>query len=300
VTPRDVGPIELSAPAKLTLSLSITGRRRDGYHLLESEMVTLDLADTLYVDEIDQADGVEGEGVEGEGVEGGVIEVPRLTVSTAAGSPAEGWDGSVPTGPDNLVARALATVGRAAWVHVEKRVPPGAGLGGGSADAAAILRWAGCTDLDVAAGLGADVPFCVTGGRALVRGVGEEIEPLAYEDRRFTLLLVPFGMDTGAVYRAWDEMSPDGRRPTPPSTNDLEPAALAVEPRLARWRDRLREMTGCPPRLAGSGSTWFVEGWPEDLGIDDLRPRIGDEEARLVAVHTVAPLPPVPPSLVGA
>ncbi len=78
--------------------------------------------------------------------------------------------------------------------------PPGAGLGGGSADAAAILRWAGCADLALAAGLGADVPFCLVGGRALVRGIGEDVTPLPFEDRRFTLFLLPFGVDTGAVY----------------------------------------------------------------------------------------------------
>ena len=148
-----------------------------------------------------------------------------------------------------------------AKVHVVKRIPPGAGLGGGSTDAAAILRWAGCTDQRVAVRLGADVPFCLAGGRATVRGVGEKVEGLPFKERPFILLLVPFGVDTGAVYRVWDELAARKGRPVSrPQSNQLEAAAVAVEPRLARWRARFEELTGQPPRLAGSGSTWFVEG----------------------------------------
>ncbi len=87
-------------------------------------------------------------------------------------------------------------------------------------------------------------------------GVGEVVQPLPFEARTFTLLTPPFGVSTPAVYRAWDELG--GPRADGP--NDLEPAALAVEPRLAAWRDRLGEATGATPVLAGSGSTWFVEG----------------------------------------
>jgi 4-diphosphocytidyl-2-C-methyl-D-erythritol kinase len=156
----------------------------------------------------------------------------------------------------NLVHRALALVGRPAAARIVKRIPPGAGLGGGSSDAAAVLRWAGLTDLAAAARLGADVPFCLVGGRARVRGIGEQVEPLAFEARTLTLLTPPFGCSTVAVYGAWDDLG----GPSSARGNDLEPAALAVEPRLARWRDRLSELSGQEPRLAGSGSTWFVEG----------------------------------------
>jgi len=111
--------------------------------------------------------------------------------------------GAVPPGPENLVVRALATVGRRARVRLSKRVPAGAGLGGGSSDAAAVLRWAGALDPAVAAGLGADVPFCVVGGRALVGGIGELVEPLGFE--AFTAVLVTPGLavPTPEVYRAW-------------------------------------------------------------------------------------------------
>jgi len=243
-----------AAPAKLTLSLRITGVRADGYHLLESEMVTLDLADTLVVDDIPSgaADGV-----------------PGLTVETEWPRGAAGWR-DLELGPDadNLVTRALAATGRTARVRLVKRIPPGAGLGGGSADAAAVLRWAGCTDLAVAASLGADVPFCVTGGRALVTGIGEVLHRQPFEERSFVLLLPPFGVDTAAVYRAWDAMAADGRLPDPGTvTNELEAAALATEPRLLPWRHALEEVTGRAARLAGSGSTWFVEGTPSELGL---------------------------------
>jgi len=112
------------------------------------------------------------------------------------------------------------------------------------------------TDLDVAVALGADVPFCLLGGRARVTGVGEIVDPLPVEARTFTLLTPPFGVSTPAVFLAWDDLG----GPAADGPNDLEAAALAVEPRLAEWRDRLGEATGLTPALAGSGSTWFVEG----------------------------------------
>ncbi len=227
------GLVRIDAPAKLTVSLRVTGVRDDGYHLIDAEMVTLDLADTLEIEP-------DGEGLELR-YDGPAAAQPGLPVTL---------------GPDNLVARALAAVGRRARVRIVKRIPAGAGLGGGSADAAAILRWAGCTDLAVAARLGADVPFCLVGGRARVTGIGDVLEPLPHQARAFTLVIPPFGCSTPAVYRAWDALG----GPTAKGENDLEPAALAVEPRLEPWRNRLEEATGRRPTLAGSGSTWFVDG----------------------------------------
>ena len=212
------------APAKLTLSLRITGVRHDGHHLLDAEMVAIDLADVLTF--------TPGDGLE-------VLHAPGLE-----------------TGDTNLVRRALRAVGRTADVLLEKHVPVGGGLGGGSADAAAVLRWAGCFDVAVAAGLGADVPFCLLGGRARVTGVGDVVQPLPFEARTFTLLTAPEPVSTARVYAAWDELG----GPTAEGPNDLEPAALEVAPGLARSRDRLGEATGKTPTLAGSGGTWFVEG----------------------------------------
>ncbi|MCY3911490.1 MAG: 4-(cytidine 5'-diphospho)-2-C-methyl-D-erythritol kinase [bacterium] len=218
----------LIAPAKLTLSLSITGVRTDGYHLIDAEMVSLGLADTL---EIEPGEGITIVGA-------GDIDLA-----------------------DNLITRALRLVGRTARVTVRKQIPTGAGLGGGSADAAAILRWAGYSDVQGAAQLGADVPFCLVGGRARVQGIGELVQPLEHVSRTLTLLIPPFGCSTPAVYRRWDDMGgPEGN-----SGNDLEPAALEVEPRLDQYRRKLEEATGQTARLAGSGSTWFVEGaYPGD------------------------------------
>ncbi|HEX4539830.1 MAG TPA: 4-(cytidine 5'-diphospho)-2-C-methyl-D-erythritol kinase [Acidimicrobiales bacterium] len=245
------------ALAKLTRSLRVVGVRGDGFHLIEAEMVTLDLADTL-------AFGP-GDGLEMVGPSGG---------------------SSVPEDETNLVRRALAAVGRRAHVRLEKRIPAGAGLGGGSADAAAVLRWAGVSDPALACALGADVPFCVVGGRALVSGVGEVVEPMEFEDCAFVLLTPPFGVSTAAVYRAWDELG----GPAADGPNDLEAPALAVEPRLARWRDALGELTGRVPVLAGSGSTWFVEGSAGDVGIRAGTPvAVQGAIARIVEVRTDRP-----------
>lgn len=226
-------PAVVAAPAKLTLTLRVTGVRADGYHLIDAEMVSLDLADTLTIDA--GGDGLEVRGL-GAGVE---------------------------LDDDNLVRRALRAAGRTAHVTVDKRIPAGAGLGGGSSDAAAILRWAGVTDLEAAASIGADVAFCLVGGRARVRGIGELVEPLPFVERTVTLLTPPLHCSTPAVYRAWDDLG----GPIADGPNDLEPAALAVEPELARWRDRLGELTGQTPVLAGSGSTWFVDGAYEGDGL---------------------------------
>jgi 4-diphosphocytidyl-2-C-methyl-D-erythritol kinase len=208
-------------------------------------MVTLNLADRL---ELSEGDGLE------------LVESGGSVLGSSGSAVATGSAGSaVPAGEDNLVRRALALVGRTAHVRLHKRIPAGAGLGGGSADAAAVLRWAGVTDPAAAVELGADVPFCVLGGRARVRGVGELVEPQDFEDvdgRAFTLLTPPFSVSTADVYAKWDWMGgPEGA-----NDNDLEPAALSLEPRLVEWKERLGNASGQTPRLAGSGGTWFVEG----------------------------------------
>ena len=217
------------ATAKLTVSLRIVGVRHDGYHLVDAEMVTLDLVDTLFV--------TAGDGLEFVDETNGDAMV-------------------LDAGDDNLVRRALRLCERRANVRVHKRIRAGAGLGGGSADAAAILRWAGYDDVIAAASIGADVAFCLVGGRARVRGIGEIVEPLPFAVRTYTLLTPPFGCSTPAVYAKWDALGgPHGER-----GNDLEDAAMAVEPRLEEYRDVLAAVSGQRPRLAGSGSTWFVEG----------------------------------------
>ena len=222
--------ILIDAPAKLTLSLRVTGVREDGFHLIDAEMVTLNLVDKVRI--TPNEDGLSVDGPFGDGVA---------------------------TDSSNLVNRALALAGRRARVHIEKNIPSGGGLGGGSADAAAVLKWAGFTDLEAASRLGADIPFCMIGGRARVQGIGEVIDILPPVQRKITLVIPPFGVSTPAVYRAWDDLAKAGMNTTN-DQNHLQQAALIVEPRLIEWQDKIAQACGQAPVLAGSGSTWWLDG----------------------------------------
>lgn len=245
--------VRRAAPAKLTLSLRITGVRSDGFHSIDAEMVSLSLHDIITID-------TERSGI------------------AAMGRYAAG----VPTDESNLVARALDLAGRTAHVTIDKRVPHGGGLGGGSSDAAAVLRWAGWGaepgDLEAAARLGADIAYCLIGGRARVRGIGEIVEPLPHVERTVTLVIPPLRVSTPAVYREWDTL--DG--PTAAGPNDLEPAAIVVEPQLARWRDLIGDACGRTPVLAGSGATWFVHGEHSNA-----LAALSNEGAEIIAARTV-------------
>lgn len=222
--------IIIDAPAKLTLSLRITGVREDGFHLIDAEMVTLNLVDKVRI--TPNEDGLNFDGP---------------------------FSSGISTDSSNLVSRALALVGRRARVQIEKNIPSGGGLGGGSADAAAILNWAGFTDLEAASRLGADIPFCMIGGRARVRGIGEVIDTLPPIHREITLVIPPFGVSTPAVYKAWDDLAKTGNTTTN-NPNDLQQAALIVEPRLQEWHDNIAQACGQAPVLAGSGATWWLDG----------------------------------------
>ena len=142
-TADDSTRVTLHAHAKLTRSLRMTGVRDDGFHLIDAEMVSIGLHDLITITP-------NGTGVE-------------VTGPFSDGVPIDG---------SNLVARALELAGRRAHVAIDKRIPHGGGLGGGSTDAAAVLHWAGFgTDpeaLVAASRLGADISFCLVGGRARV------------------------------------------------------------------------------------------------------------------------------------
>jgi 4-diphosphocytidyl-2-C-methyl-D-erythritol kinase len=224
--------MRLLAPAKVTWNLEITGRRDDGYHLLRSEMMSVDLYDLMEISE--------GEGLE------------ILSTSHASTQ-------AMSIGDDNLISRALRLAGRRAHVDLEKNIPAGGGLGGGSSDAAAILHWAGVTDVALAATLGADVPFCLHGGRADVSGIGDELVGLPYVERKLTLLIPSFAISTADCYRAYDELRAQGAPAS--GRNHLAPAAVAVEPRLGELMSWWASETGRDVELCGSGSTVFVEGW---------------------------------------
>ena len=222
--------------AKLTRTLRVTGRRSDGYHLLSSEMVAVDLADEVWIDE-------NGEGL--------TLDDAIAWIASDLSRPRF----EVPADEANLVAKALVLCGRTAAVRLVKRIPAGAGLGGGSSDAAAVIRYFGGVRGVSAASLGADVPFCIAGGRALVSGIGEEIEPLPNESLYFVIVTPGFPVSTKAVYDAYDELGP----PSVEGSNDLEAAALLVEPRLAEVRRAISAVAGWPPILAGSGASYFLE-----------------------------------------
>lgn len=259
MTARAVGrlPAVVLAPAKLTRSLRIVGVRRDGFHLLEAEMVTVSLFDRLEIscgDGLRVSDEVEWSAAPPSAASPESHESP-VPNGGGVGEPVAGAAGAGVRSRPDLVVRALSAVGRRALVSLTKRIPAGAGLGGGSADAAAILRWAGVSDLDRASELGADVPFCLVGGRAQVGGIGESVEPLPFEARHLLLVVPRLHVSTPQVYGTWDDLgSPSGEH-----GNDLEPAALEVEPRLGFWRDLVAEVTGRRPLLAGSGGTWWLE-----------------------------------------
>ncbi len=250
------------AHAKVTLSLRVLARRSDGYHELDALVATVD---SPHDDIVLLADDAEHAGA--------LVVEPH---------------GAAPSGDENLVWRARAALGSTRGIRLHKAIPAEAGLGGGSADAAAMLRLLhdpGRVDAAalhaIAASLGADVPACLHGGLLRMRGVGERLEPLAASDAPTTalhlVLATPnFGCATAGVYTAWDTLggptSPrvcmppagweraalDGAGHETSWRNDLEPAAIHVEPRLVAFRDALAEIARREPMLCGSGSTYFA------------------------------------------
>lgn len=217
--------MRVDAFAKLTLSLHVTGVRADGYHELDAVMVSV----TAPCDALS-------------------VERGARTSLHVTGEFAEG----VPTDASNLAWRAADAAGVPAEIRLDKMIPHGAGLGGGSADAAAVLIALG-GDPAVAAALGADVPFCMRGGAARVRGIGDVIEPIELEPKVVVIATPRFGCNTAAVYRAWDELGGPHD-----DVNDLEPAAHHVEPRLAAFKRAVEDAAQAPAILAGSGSSYAV------------------------------------------
>jgi 4-diphosphocytidyl-2-C-methyl-D-erythritol kinase len=247
--------------AKLTLSLRVLNRRVDGFHELDALTVSVrDPHDDLTI----ELGGVR----RGDGV------ALELSGPAAVG---------VAAGPDNLAVRAAHVLldradddVRAAGVRIalHKRIPAGAGLGGGSADAAAVLialdrlleLETPTADLaSMGAELGSDVPFCLRGGAARMQGRGERVEPTTVPSL-YVLIAVPrFAIATPAVYRAWDDLdgpvstrAVEGPAGIGALTNDLESAAERVEPRLVGFRTRLERAAGAAAILAGSGSACAV------------------------------------------
>jgi 4-diphosphocytidyl-2-C-methyl-D-erythritol kinase len=188
-------PLTLAAPAKINLHLRVLGRRPDGYHDLDSVFHAVGLADEVRLEDAPGDFWLTCSDRSLEGPENLCLKAARAL-------------------RDHLSARGHPAAGRGARIYLEKRIPPGAGLGGGSSDAAAVLKglntlWGLGFPREELAGIGAevgsDVPFCVYGGAARVEGRGERVTPIPPRTGTWCLLAHPgFPVSTAAVYAAWD------------------------------------------------------------------------------------------------
>jgi 4-diphosphocytidyl-2-C-methyl-D-erythritol kinase len=234
--------------AKVNRSLVVLGKRPDGYHELDTVFQAVGLTDRLTFEESD-----------------------LLTLEVD--------DPSIPAGAENLVLRAARALAAAAGIRpqaaitLEKRIPSGGGLGGGSSDAAVTLLglsalWALDLPIDeisrVGGELGSDVPFFLHGGTARGLGRGERILPLAdLPPEGVVLVMPPFPVSTPEVFRRLEAPAWDGRGggdlggAGAPDRNDLEPAAEALFPALREARAALEKAGATRARLSGSGSTVF-------------------------------------------
>ena len=208
----------------------------------------------------------------------------------------------VPVDDTNLAVRAAHALHANVAIELYKGIPAGAGLGGGSADAAAVCKAAPMVtgnDLDladierIAAALGADVPFCVRSTGAIrVRGVGDDLAGVDLPDLSVVVATPPFACVTAEVYRAWDALGgPVGETITvdglPPLRNDLEAAAQQVQPRLVAFKTAVELAAGAPAILAGSGSSYAVIV-QTDAEADAARTRIAATvDGEVVVGHTV-------------
>lgn len=228
--------LRLEAPAKLNLTLSVVGRRDDGFHELDSALVLLELADRLLL-----LPGCSGLRVDGDAAAGVPLDVDNLA-----------WRGLV-AGLDGEPVLACLTL--------EKRIPNAAGMGGGSSDAAAAWRlgraWrglpevAGRDNLAALARIGADVPFfaaCLPAAR--VTGIGEQVAALEVQPRHVVLVHPPFRLATADVFA---ELRSDEWGS---AENDLLAPAVRLRPELRDLIDLITKAGG-EPRMTGSGPTLF-------------------------------------------
>jgi 4-diphosphocytidyl-2-C-methyl-D-erythritol kinase len=238
------------APAKLNLFLHITGRREDGYHLLQSVFMLIDWCDTLHFDT--RTDG-------------------QLSRE----------DLTVPLPADDLVLRAAKALQSAsgttlgAHIAIEKTIPAQAGMGGGSSDAASTLlalnrlwglNWPLSQLLPIGLALGADVPFFLRGHNAWVAGIGEQITPVSVPERRFVVLKPNAGLETARIFRDQGlqrntetaTITDFAVHPFDFGRNDLQPVAQALCPEIDQALQWLTTF-GLSPRMTGSGSAVFAQ-----------------------------------------
>jgi 4-diphosphocytidyl-2-C-methyl-D-erythritol kinase len=251
--------VRLPAFAKINLCLHVLGKRPDNYHELRTIFQAISLKDTL-----------------------------ELSLSSEPGIHLETDDGALPTGPENLVYRAIDAVTseiglRDGGIHarLEKRIPVARGLGGGSSDAAAALigmlrltkaKLPLARLVEIAAGLGADVPFFLFGGRALAVNRGDEIYPLDDGPKRTIVVVSPKGIGV-PTKDAYEWLGPELTRLSNPHriwefcalcwsrqetvSNDFEGPVFSRHPRLREIRDGLLKRGAANAALAGSGSAVF-------------------------------------------
>jgi 4-diphosphocytidyl-2-C-methyl-D-erythritol kinase len=289
VEPPDTRVVE--ARAKINLFLRVIGSRADGFHELETLVVPIELSDRLEVHA--HADP---------------SEFRTLALSLdVTGDP--DLTRGVPVDESNLVLRAAGSLADFtgargfADIVLEKRVPAAAGLGGGSADAAATLRalnelWACRLDdeglLSVGQTVGSDVPAFLVGGAVLARGRGERVERVRVADLELAMVTFPFGVSTAEAFRWWDEEEgPTGPDPEPVLAaaaegiaealgtliyNDLEDAVIRRRPAIAEAKERLLEAGAVGVTMCGSGPTLAAllptDGRfepPEDLDVRFIR-----------------------------
>jgi len=273
-TPTSSSPLraiyDVPAPAKLNLFLHITGRRPDGYHLIQSVFMLIDWCDTLHFEL--RHDG----------------QITRRDLKSAASPSADAPDEPDTSLPaEDLTLRAARALQKAcgttlgADISLEKRIPAQAGMGGGSSDAASCLLalqrlWGiqlpHSELLAMALSLGVDVPFFLSGGHAWVEGVGEIITPIRLPAADFLVVKPAAGLSTPAIFS-----SPSLKRDTETATiqsfaaniegsvfsfgqfgrNDLQPVALTLCPPVGQSLDWLAR-AGLQGRMTGSGSAVFA------------------------------------------
>lgn len=235
-----------TAPAKLNLSLHIVGQRNDGYHFIDSIFSLIDLHDCLSVE---------------------LLQEDKIIVKSNISSLKE----------DNLVSRAAKLLKKktgtplGARIFLEKNIPIGAGLGGGSSDAATTLltlNWlwqTGLSGSDLAAlglSLGADVPFFIQGKNARVQGIGEIITPLKLEKKYYLVVFPNIFISTKKIFQSLDltvgrTISIMRSADQSARMNDLQETAFLLYPQLEQ-ASHLISAFG-QPRMTGSGSALFVE-----------------------------------------
>jgi 4-diphosphocytidyl-2-C-methyl-D-erythritol kinase len=281
--------MRIAAPAKINLHLRIGPLRADGFHPLLSWMTTIGLRDTI-------------------------------TLSSSPGSKEIALTCSDPTLPcddRNIVMKAAkllrGQLNRSVAIHLEKQIPHGGGLGGGSSDAAHTLRaldhfWELRNSVkhlhELAGQLGSDVPFFLHGPSSVCKGRGELVKPIASPAlARWVLLILPaLSMPTPAVYRKFDQMKlgqmediehePAWNRLANLSSqdllrelvNDLEAPAFAIEPTLGKLRADIEQTLGRIVRMSGSGSSLFTLFDTKEEA-ETAAARIGRDGLRALAVE---------------